>query len=392
MRVQLMVLTISRFLLNSALRMTYPFLPAIARGLGVSLGAVSRLVALRNLAGFLSPVFSPLSERFGRRIILIGAVVLFSLGCMVVGLWPAYWPLAISLIAVGVAKVVYDPVMQSYLGDVVAYKDRGKAIAVTEFAWAGALLVSAPLIGVLISRQGWHAPFLWLGLLGLASAVLLWRWLPPGYVTATRAASLGAMVRVVREHPVVWAVALYAFLTLTANEMLFIMYGEWMEESFGLRLAALGLASGVIGGAEVVGDLLAAWTVDRFGKRPVVIISGLLSALFYLLIPYTSTSLVAALLTLFGVFLAFELTYVAALPLLTEVVPTARSVVLSVNLATGSLGRVVGALLGPLVWSQAGLAGNTVISAALALASILVLGLWVRELSGTPLPTAGQSQ
>ncbi|MFW5941928.1 MAG: MFS transporter [Chloroflexota bacterium] len=391
MRVQLAALTLSRFLLNSALRMTYPFLPAIARGLGVTLGAVAQLVALRALVGFFSPLFSPLSERFGRRLILMGAMLLFSLGCLVVAVWPAYWALGLSMVAVGVAKVVYDPAMQSYLGDVVAYNQRGKALAVTEFAWAGALLVSAPIIGWIMARQGWHAPFVWLGMLGLGAMLLLWRLLPPGHVDHTRAATLPAMLQVLREHPVIWAVALYAFLALMANEILFIMYGDWMERSFGLSLTNLGLASGVIGGAEISGELLAGWTVDRFGKRPVVITTGLLACLLYVLMPYTSFNLTAALITLFGVFLAFELTFVGSMPLLTEVVPTARSVVLSVGLAAGSLGRMSGALVGPALWRQLGLTGNTVAGALLTLVAILILARWVRESTVIRYPVTGES-
>ena len=49
----------------------------------------------------------------------------------------------------------------------------------TEFAWSGAFLVGAPLTGWLIANQGWPAPFLWLGVGGLAAAIFLWRVLPP---------------------------------------------------------------------------------------------------------------------------------------------------------------------------------------------------------------------
>ena len=137
------------------MRMTYPFLPAIARGLDVSLVSVAQLIALRSFAGFLSPLFSPLSERFGRRLILALSMVVFSIGCLIVFLWPVYWILGVALVITGVSKVVYDPAMQSYLGDVVPYEKRGKAIGITESSWAGALLVGAPLIGLVIARQAY---------------------------------------------------------------------------------------------------------------------------------------------------------------------------------------------------------------------------------------------
>ena len=376
---QLAVLTASRLLLNTAIRLTYPFLPALARGLGVPLSAMAQLVALRSLAGFVSPLLAPLSERFGRRVVLAGTLAMFALGMSVVILWPAYWPLGITLILAGVTKVVYDPAMQAYLGDVVPYRQRGKALAVTELSWAGALLFGAPLVGLSIERQGWSAPFFWLGLLGIGAAVLLWRVMPPGRVAASRAASLGAVVAVMRRHPVIWGAAAYVMLMMGANELLLIVYGEWMERSFALDLTNLGLATAVIGGAEIIGEFTVGAVVDRLGKRPVIITTGLLTALFYFLIPYTGTGLVQALATLFFVFLAFEITVVGGVPLMTEIVPSARSVVLSMVLAAASLGRMVGALLGPVVWQAAGLAGNTLLAALATLLAVLVLARWVRE-------------
>lgn len=376
---QLGILTASRLLLNSAIRLTYPFLPALARGLGVPLADVAQLVALRSFAGFASPLFAPLSERFGRRIVLTGTLALFTLGSFVVVLWPAYWALGVTLVVVAVMKVIYDPAMQAYLGDVVPYRQRGRALAITELSWAGALLLGAPLIGLVIQRQGWSAPFFWLGLLGVVATLFLWRIMPPGRVSTSRAASLGAVVDVMRQHPVIWGAALYVLLIMAANELLLIVYGEWMERSFALDLTNLGLASGVIGGAEVVGELTVGLVVDRLGKRPVIIITGLLTALFYFLIPYTSGSLPAALLTLFLVFLVFEITVVGGVPLMTEVVPSARSVVLSMVLAAASLGRMIGALVGPVIWQAAGLGGNTTLAAIATLLAILILARWVRE-------------
>jgi predicted MFS family arabinose efflux permease len=382
--VQLAAITFGRLVVNTSLRMMYPFLPAIARGLDVSLGSVAQLVALRSFAGFLSPLFSPLSERFGRRLVLVLSMAAFSLGSLVVFFWPAYWPLGVTLVVTGVAKVVYDPAMQSYLGDMVAYERRGKAIAITEFSWAGALLVGAPLIGFVIQRQGWHAPFFWLAVTGLGATLLLWRLLPPARVHATRAADLRSVLRVMRGHSVIWAVAVYVLLAMIAQEMLLIVYGDWMEQSYGLALTNLGLASAVIGGAEVFGELTAGWSVDRFGKRRVVIALGLVLAGVYVAMPYTSINLTAALVTLFIFFYLFEATFVGSMPLMTEVVPTARSVVLSVAFASAGLGRMIGALLGPAVWQQFGLQGNTMVGGMLMLLSILVLARWVHEAQGEP--------
>lgn len=376
---QLLALTAARLMLNTGLRMVYPFLPALARGVGVELTAVYRLVTLRNFAGLLSPLFGPLIERYGRKPLMIVAMLLFAVGCLLVVLWPAYWGLGATLIMISLAKVIFDPAMQAHIGDTVPYRQRGRALAVTELAWSGGLLLGAPLIGLAIQLWGWQSPFLWLGGLALATAVLLMRVLPRLPHAAHRLLTLRSMAGVVRRHPVIWAAALYTLLAMAANEIFFIVYGDWMESNFGLALGALGLASAVIGGSEIAGEISAGFLVDRFGKRPVVMTTGLLNALAYLALPFIGSSLVSALLALLLLFWFFEVTLVGGVPLLTELVPSARSVVMSVALGAGALGRALGSLIGPVVFARGGFGSSGLAAAGVMLLAVLVLALWVRE-------------
>jgi predicted MFS family arabinose efflux permease len=377
--VQLPILMLGRLVLNTGLRMTYPFLPELARGVGTSLTAVSHLVALRAFSTFLGPLFGPLSERFGRRPVMSLALLLFGLGGLVVLIWPSYWALGVSLSIMGLAKVIFDPAMMAYLGDTVPYAGRGKAMAVTELGWAGSFLLGVPLIGFAIQRQGWSAPFFWLALSGGIMALLVWRILPKVPAGSHTQRSASPTFRVLMRRPIVWAAVAYVGLAMGANELILIVYGDWMETGFGLSLATLGLAAGVIGTAEIVGELFAGWSVDRFGKRPVIITTGLLNVAMYLIIPYTGYSLSAALASLFALFLFFEITVVGGIPLLTEIAPDARAVLLSTTMAAGGLGRATGAWLGPIIWQNAGLEGTGLAGALCMLAATLILARWMRE-------------
>ncbi len=377
--VQLTIITFARLLLNTGLRMVYPFAPALARGLGVRLAAVYQLIVIRNFSGFFSPVFGPLSERYGRRAVMVGAIISFSLGTAVVAVWPAYWPLGVTLIAISVTKVAYDPAMQAYIGDIVPYQQRGKAIAVTEMSWSGGLLLGAPAIGFIIARWGWQAPFAWLAGLGLLAALALWRVIPHSAGGDGQPTNLRETLGVIRQRPVIWAAGVYIMLAMASNESLFIVYGDWMEVSFGLSLTRLGLTTGIVGGAEVIGELFAGWAVDRFGKRPIIITSGLVNVLVYALLPVTAVSLTSALITLFILFLTFEITIVGGVPLLTEIVPRARGVVMSVVMASFALGRTLGTLVGPFMAQSFGTTGNGLTSAGMMLIAVLVMARWVRE-------------
>src|SRR5439155_25070933 len=83
-----------------------------------------------------------------------------------------------------------------------------------------------------------------------------------------------------------------------ANETVTIIYGEWLKNAFLLQAAALGLATSVIGIAELSGEGLVAALVDRIGKRRAVIIGFALNALSYLALPILGHTLIGALIGL----------------------------------------------------------------------------------------------
>ena len=168
-------------------------------------------------------------------------------------------------------------------------------------------------------------------------------------------------------------------LALTANEILFVVFGDWLEGGFGLTLAGLGLASALIGGAEIAGETFAGWSVDRYGKRPVIIISGALTAVCYFLLPFAGMNLNLALAALFLIFLFFEITIVGGMPLMTELVPSARGMVMYVLLAAMSLGRALGALIGTLAWTRGGFWLSSMLSATMMVVGVIILAKWVRE-------------
>ncbi len=54
---------------------------------------------------------------------------------------------------------------------------------------------------------------------------------------------------------------------LVGNTVFTLVFGVWMEESYGLKITALGLAAAVMGFSELGGEGLAAWLSDRIGKE-----------------------------------------------------------------------------------------------------------------------------
>lgn len=378
LRAQLAAFSIVRTVLNTGYRMVYPFLPALARGLGVDLRSAALAVTARSSLGVAAPLFGWIADRYGRRPALLLALLLSAAALGAVAAWPTYPVFFLALMLAAAAKMLFDTATQAYIGDRVAYRRRGLAIALTEFGWSGAFLLGMPLCGWAISRAGWNAPFSGLAILALLSAVVLWRMLPPDPPPASvRPAWSDGLGRILRAPPALAGLGV-GLLISTANEVVNIVYGAHMEQSFGLHVAALGAATALIGLSELSGEGLVAGLADRIGKRRAVGFGLALNFAAALALPALGTTLPGALAGLFLFYLTFEFTLVSAIPLMTELVPAARATLMAGNLAAHSTGRALGAWLGPLLYTG-GLRANTLAAAALDLVAIALLVALVRE-------------
>jgi predicted MFS family arabinose efflux permease len=361
---ELVLFPLIRGVINTGFRIIYPFLPTIARALGVSIESVALAVTARSLIGVSGPLIGSAGDILGRRRAMLLGLLLFAGGSLLVAFWPTYPGLLLALILGAVGKIIFDPAMQAYLGDRVEYARRGRAIAITEFGWSGAALLGLPVSGWLIARAGWMSPFGVLGFLGLGFAIVLLRLLP------------GALSAISSEPSALAALGI-AFLLSSGNEVVNIIYGVWLEGSFGLQVAALGAASAVIGAAELTGEgVVALWT-DRLGKRRAVGIGLLLIGLTCLTLPLTRASLFGALIGLFFFYITFEYTFVSLISLVTELTPASRATLMAGNITAAAGGRALGAFAGPLLF-KFGLQVNGIAGAITAAFSLILLARFIR--------------
>jgi predicted MFS family arabinose efflux permease len=374
---QIIIFSLGRTILNTGFRMVYPFLPAFSRALNVDMSVVALAVSIRSWTGLASPLFGSLADTRGRKVSMLVGMGIFSTGFFVVFLWPSLPGLFIALLLSAGAKILLDPAVQAFLGDHVVYSRRGTAIAITELSWSTAYILGIPLVGFLITNWDWRAPFLWLSCMGIIAAALIYQFVP-GNVGKSHAVSLRGSLRNIISHPSALAGISIGMLISAGNETVTIIYGAWMEGAFQISVAALGLASTVIGLAELSGEGSVAVFADRIGKRNSVGIGLLANVAACLLLPWLGQNLSGALFGLFIFYLSFEFTLVSSIPVMTELVPEARATTMSALIAGFAAGRGIGALLGPLLFGY-GLIANTALSAACGITAFVLLVTFVRE-------------
>jgi predicted MFS family arabinose efflux permease len=348
----------------------------------VPLTGVTSLIAVNQATGLLSPVFGPLGDRWGYRLMMLAGLGVLAVGMLAGGLLPVYGVILLALFLVGLGKSLYDPALQSYIGERVPYQRRGLAIGVVEFSWAGSALVGIPLVGLLIARLGWRSPFIVLGGLALLSVVVLAFLIPRDDRSSLDAKNtLGfqeAWRRLSRERAALGALG-FSLLIAAANDNLFVIYGAWLESSFGLSVLALGAATMVIGLAELLGEGLTASFADRLGLKRALLTGLVLTASSFILLPFMGRTLPLALVGLFVTFLTFEFTVVTGISLFTEVLPGARATMMSSNVAAMSVGRMIGALMGGAIWLAGGLLAISLVSAAICGLALVCLAWGLRH-------------
>jgi predicted MFS family arabinose efflux permease len=354
LRFQLLIVMVLRTIFNTMHRMVYPFLGTFARGLGVDITALSFALTGRSLVGALAPVICSVADQRGRRFGMLAGVTLFTLGVALVAIAPSLWTLTAALVLALLGKYMFDPAMQAYFGDRVPYQRRGLALAVTELSWSFAFIIGVPAMGFLIARFGWSAPFPLFSALGVGMFSILW-WMAPSrdsnHIPARN--PWANFTVVLRNVPALAGIAV-ALWASAANELVNLIFGIWLENSFGLQIAALAGASAVIGLSELSGEGLVALFTDRIGKPRALAFGLTANALAAILLPLIGKTEVGALVGLFLFYITFEFVMVSHVPMMTELVPGARATLMSFNLSGHSLGRALGAFLAPLIYRQFG--------------------------------------
>ena len=338
--------TVARTIINTLHRMVYPFLAVLARGVGVDIISMSYALTARSLVGTVGPFAAIVADRRGRRFGMLFGIGLFTLGAAIVVFWPTFPALVLSIILSTLGKYIFDPSMQAWLGDRIPYARRGRTIAVTEFGWSLAFLLGVPLMGFLIARSGWMAPFPLFVLLGCIIFITLFFLLPKDNPSSAVHGPSSNIRLVLTSIPALAGLAVGLFSS-AANEVVNLIFGVWLEQSFALQITALGAASAVIGLSELGGEGLVAAFVDRLGKPTSIGLGLAANCLAALALFFLGGTEGGALVGLFLFYITFEFTLVSIIPLMTEILPSARATLMAFNVAALSLGRALGDLLGP---------------------------------------------
>jgi MFS transporter, DHA1 family, tetracycline resistance protein len=218
------------------------------------------------------PIIGSLSDRFGRRPVLLLSLLIMSLDYLVMAVAPTIWLLLAARIVAGITAATYSTAT-AYIADITPPEKRGARFGLIG-ACFGVGFVAGPLIGGLLAAIDLHAPFYAAAALALANLIFGYFVLPETVTDATRrpfslarANPLGALRAVSRLPGVRRVLICFLILGIAMNvyPAIWAYYGQarfgWDTTKIGISLAVYGI-SFAVGQAVLVGPL-----IKRFGEH-----------------------------------------------------------------------------------------------------------------------------
>ena len=367
-----------------------PILPRIGEELGVADAVLGTLVSAYSLmVGVFAIVSGPISDRIGRRRILLVGTGVMTAALLLHGFVVDYWSfLAVRLFA-GVAGGVLSGAAVSYIGDYFPYNRRGWATGWVMSGAAFGQIIGIPLGILMAGELGFRSPFyLFAATMGLTWLLIFVKLPQPDVELSAHPVTLR---RAAREYARMLARSEIAFASLAFFMMflgvsLFVVYlPTWLERDIGLgsgQIATLFLVGGV---ANVLTGPQAGKLSDRIGRKGIILLACVGLAAVMALTPVVVTSLWTAYVTFFVVMVLVAMRVSPFSALLTALVDDGRrGSLMSLTVALGQVGFAVGgAVAGPL-FADVGYASTAVLGAVSVLAMGLIVWFLVPEPEGDP--------
>lgn len=378
------VLWTTTFAVGSQAMVVTPILPRIAEQLGVAPGALGTLVtAYAATVGLFALVVGPVSDRVGRRPVLLAGTGLLAGALALHGAAGSYASLLAVRALAGVAGGLLNGTAAAYVADYFPPDRRGWANGWVVAGLATGQIAGVPAGAVLADRLGFRWPFLAFAVLLSVTFVLAWLLLPRPAVEAERSrltvrAALSGYAGLLRR-PAVGPTAGLVVCMFLGTSLYATYLPTWSEAALGATPAAVAGMFFLAGVANVVAGPGAGRLCDRVGRKPVVVgASAAIAVLVYATAAGGRFAVVAGLFVLANVGLAARSSSV--LTLLGELVEgDRRGSLLSATTGLGQFGVGVGGAAAGAAYAAVGYPATAAVAGTLMVGILAGVVLFVPE-------------
>jgi DHA1 family inner membrane transport protein len=344
-------------------------------GLRISTPEAGHLISAYALGVVVgAPVLAAVGAKLPRKFLALGLMLFFSVANLSSFIAPDYAGMLVSRFAAGLPHGAFFGVAAVIAASLVAPTRRGWAISMVMAGLTVANVVGVPFATWLGQTFGWRLLFVLVGVLGLATLALIWKFVPfqPAHAGASIRRELGALRRAQ-----VWLAILIGIVGFGGFFATYTYISHTMTSVAGMPTSLLPFVVALYGLGMVAGNIVGGRIADKSVMGTI-----------YRVLPGIAVALVVYAVAVHWPWAAFVMVFVvggagsmlvpALQTRLLDASPDAPSLASSLNHAALNVANALGAFLGGVVIAW----GWGYVAPALVGAVLAILGLMVALLSG----------
>ena len=372
------------FLTMSVYLMLAPLLVELAAEFHTSVAIAGQLVAATSVTwAVTAPLVGPLSDTYGRRLVILTGLMLMALGVLGSVLSWSYGSLLGFRLLTGIGMATIPPNSLATIADVFSPERRGKALGWLLSATGVGTALGIPGVALLADAGGWQLPFYVIGALLLILWGLLWVWLPRSQLQKGEAIGFLACFRQVGAIRPFWYVLGANLLMVTAFSGVFTYLAAYLIQTYSMHEGEVALPLTLAGLGVIIGSLVGG-RVAGFNRHLLLVsvsfmFGGLVAALVFAtrVSPWLTVALAS------GVAAFLLMSWPVTSILLIELAGRSRATALGMFAVSNQAGTIAGTSLGGLMLAFGGFPMVGIFCLVSAVAAAAVMGLKVRESSAS---------
>lgn len=292
------ILFMTMFIVMVGFGIIMPILPFYAENLGATATHLGLLFASYSIVQFFfAPIWGTMSDRVGRKPMILLGLVGFGVSFIFLGMANALWMLFAARIIGGVLSAATMPTVMAFIADTTDSQSRAQGLGLLGAAM-GIGMIFGPVLGGFLGEYSASLPFYVAGGLAFAISIFALLMLPESLSLEARTraraqrehTSLGESLRDILSALTgpIGFVLIIAFFATFANANLQGTFALFSQAHLGFGESEMGLVFGVMGGAMALGQgLLVGRMINRWGEERMIQVGLISSAIGYLLLLVT---------------------------------------------------------------------------------------------------------
>ncbi|MDN6030641.1 MAG: MFS transporter [Lactococcus plantarum] len=344
---KMMYLAISNlFLVFLGVGLVIPVIPQIKDEMnfsGATMGMMISIFAILQLLA--SPISGILSDKIGRKKLIVLGMIIFSISELLFGLAQSINIFYFSRGLGGIAAALIMPSVTAFVADMTTVGERSRAMGLVSAAISGGFIIG-PGVGGLLAYFGTRAPFFGASLLGLIGFILTLVVLKEPQKHMFKAHSKGVKGSIISTlmRPIFASLFVIILISSFGLQAFESIYSIMVETNFSFTTGEIAIVITISGLIALICQLFFFDSiVQKIGEIRLIQLTFFASGLFIAIIALTTSHFVVILGT-FIVFLAFDLFRPAVTSYLSKNAGEQQGMINGLNSTFTSFGNISGPL------------------------------------------------